>query len=562
MVTGATSLSLVRDELFATMEQAEQNLEQFIAERQNGSLLQHAVECLAQIRGTLNLIELVGAELLAQEALQLATDIPTGVGEERDGQLAALGNALYVLRRYLENLETNRQEIPELLLPAINDVRLAAGQPMLPESFFFSARLDLPRPPVSQTTAAVADPAGEVRRLRHLYQAGLLGLVREQPLYPSLKAMGRALAGLDQLLGLGARTRLCWVGAGALESMVDAQMLPRRTRKQLFSRIDRELKQLLANEAYEPPRQLLKELLYLIALADTKGPRASELKAVFGLAPLPFTDHLLEDESQRLSGPGREVMRSLSVAIREELTAVKDQLDLIERGVSQGDALATLHSQLGKLGKTLGMVGLNSAATALQTQTTVVSGWVAKGAVESPAALNTLADALLYVESMVASLEHGQRPGTRAAAVDLNAEPSADSFAVHQLAEARIVVIDEAQGGLALAKRAITAYLESNGDKLHLANVPLSLQAVRGGLWFLDQVRAAELVGACADYIQRQMIESTQMPSEQMLETLADALTGLEYYLEGGAVLRFEGQPHALDVAAESVRALGLEVAA
>ena len=83
---------------------------------------------------------------------------------------------------------------------------------------------------------------------------------------------------------------------------------------------------------YEPPRQLLKELLYLTALADSKGPRASELRELFGLAPLPFTDHLLEDESQRLSGPGREVMRSLSVAIREELTAVKDQLDLIERG--------------------------------------------------------------------------------------------------------------------------------------------------------------------------------------------------------------------------------------
>lgn len=116
------------------MEQAEQGLEQFIAERQNGSLLQHAVECLQQIRGTLNLIELAGAELLAQEALQLATDIPTGVSEERDGQLAALGNALYVLRRYLENVEANRQEIPELLLPAINEVRCAAGQPALPEA--------------------------------------------------------------------------------------------------------------------------------------------------------------------------------------------------------------------------------------------------------------------------------------------------------------------------------------------------------------------------------------------------------------------------------------------
>ncbi|OWP51289.1 ferrous iron transporter B [Pseudomonas nitroreducens] len=557
MVTGATSLSLVRDELFATMEEAEQNLEHFIAERQNGSLLQHSVDCLSQIRGTLNLIELAGAELLAQEALDLATDIPTGVSEDRDGQLAALGNALYVLRRYLENLEAHRQEIPELLLPAINDVRQAAGQPALPESFFFSARLDLPRPLRAVTAPQVEDPAREVRRLRQMYQVGLVGLIREQNLYPSLKLMGRALGKLDVLLGSAARTRLCWVGAGALEALVDAQMLPRKTRKQVFARLDRELKQLIANPQYEAPRQLLKELLYLTTLADTSGVRATELRQVFGLAPLPFTDHLLEDESQRLSGPGQSVMRSLSVAIREELTAVKDQLDLIERGVSQADALGILHTQLGKLAKTLGMVGLNSAATSLQHQHGVVAGWVAKGAVDEPAVLNALADALLYVESMVGNLERGERMSARPAPMGED-----DSFAVHQLAEARIVVIDEAQAGLALAKRAITAYLESNGDKLHLANVPISLQAVRGGLWFLGQERAALLVGACADYIQGQMIETTQMPSEQMLETLADALTGLEYYLEGGAMMRPEGQPDVLDVASESVRALGLTVAA
>jgi hypothetical protein len=122
-------------------------------------------------------------------------------------------------------------------------------------------------------------------------------------------------------------------------------------------------------------------------------------------------------------------------------------------------------------------------------------------------------------------------------------------------------VIDEALGGLALAKRSITAYLESNGEKLNLANVPFSLQAVRGGLWFLDQPRAALLVGACAEYIDKQMLESATMPSEQMLETLADALTSLEYYLEGGAVLRPETSPSVLDLAAESVRALGMPVA-
>lgn len=559
MVSGATSLNLVRDELFATMEEAESSLEHFIADRHNGSLLQQAVENLQQVRGTLNLIELTGAELLAQEVLDQATDIPAGAGEERDVQLSALSNALHVLRRYLENVEANRQEMPELLLPAINDLRQAGGQPALPESFFFSVRLDHARPHTAPPAIDGAARESEGRRLRHMYQVGLLGFIREQNPQASLKLMGRALSRVDGLFANEPRGRLCWVGAAAVEAQVDGQLLARKSRKQLFSRIDSELKQTLANAQYEAPRGLLKELLYLVALAGTHGPQVTALSEVFGLAPLPFTDHLLEEEYQRLAGPGQAVMRSLSSAIREELNSLKDMLDLIERGTLQSDSLNTLHALLGKLSKTLGMVGLSSAGNSLSAQLPVVASW-GEASAPQPQALNKLADAVLYVEGMVASLESGERREVRSAPAQPGNE--AESFAMHQLNEARIVVVDEAQAGLALAKRAITAYLESGGERMHLSNVPFSLQAVRGGLWFLEQKRAASLVGACADYIQKQMFDAPQMPSEQMLETLADALSSLEYYLEAGAVMRPETQPSVLDLAAESVRALGMPLEA
>lgn len=560
MVTGATSLGLVRDELFATMEEAEQSLEHFIIDRNNGGLLQQAVENLKQVRGTLNLIELTGAELLAQEILQLATDIPVGAGEDRDVQLAALSNALYVLRRYLESVDASRQEIPELLLPAINALRQACTQPPLPESFFFSVRLDHARPATEVSPRPGGAPAAEARRLRQMYQVGLLGFIREENLPASLKLMGRALSRLDHLFIETPASRLCWIGSAALESQLDGQLLPRKSRKQLFSRLDRELKQVLDNPAYEAPRSLLKELLYVVALADSKGPLASQVRQIFSLSPLPFTDHLLEDESQRLAGPGQAVMRSLSSAIREELASLKDLLDLIERGTAQAEAYSNLHNLLGKLAKTLGMVGLSSAASTLQAQLGDVSGWSLERTPD-PEVIQRLADAVLYVESMVASLERGDRRENKPQVARPGME--AEAFANHQLTEACIVVIDEATAGLALAKRAITAYLESNGEKLHLANVPFSLQAVRGGLRFLEQERAAELIGACADFIQKHMLESNQMPPEQLLETLADALTSLEYYLEGGAVLRRDdSRLSVLDLASESVRALGMPVAA
>lgn len=552
MVSGASSLGLVRDELFATIEEAEASLEQFIVERNNGSLLQQAVDNLQQVRGTLNLIELTGAELLAQEVLDQATDIPAGVGNERDAQLAALSNALHVLRRYLEGLDAHRQEMPELLLPAINDLRQACKQPPLPESFFFSVRLDQARPRMVPPALDAAAKESEGRRLRQMYQVGLLGYIREQNPAASMKLMGRAMSRLDGLFANEPRGRLCWLGAAAVEALNDGQLLPRKSRKQLFSRIDRELRQMLVNGSYEPPRSLLKELLYLVALSAGHGPLAGEVRELFGITALPFTDHLLEEEYQRLSGPGKAVMRSLSSAIREELASVKDLLDLSERGTLQDDGLTSLHALLGKLSKTLAMVGLSSAGNSLANQLPVVSAWCEGAPVESEQ-LIALADAVLYVEGMVATLERGER------VVTPRVEPEVCTFAQHQLFEARIMVLDEARAGLALAKRAITAYLESSGDRMHLSNVPFSLQAVRGGLWFLGQERAATLVGACADYIQTQMLDTEQMPAEARLEVLADALSSLEYYLEADTGL---AQPSVLDLAEESVRALGQEVAA
>ena len=555
MTAGAASLSLVRDELFSTMEQTEHLLEHFIAERSNGSHLQQAVESLQQIRGTLNLIELAGAELLAQEILQQATDIPVGAGDERNAQLSALSTALYVLRRYLETVDMHRHEFPELLLPAINELRQANAQPQLPESFFFSVRLDTERPPIFGAAKVSSNFAAETKRLRHMYQVGLLGFLRGDDPQASLKLMSRAMTRLDQPLSTESRGRRCWVTAAALEGCLDGQLLPRKSRKQLFAKVDRELKQLFANEQYDAPRSLLKELLYLVALADSKGPQVVELRKVFGLNSLPFTDHLLEDAYQRLAGPGQAVLRSLSSAIHDELVVVKDYLDLIERGTAPADCLTNLHAVLGKLSKTLGMVSLSTAGNALQLQIPLVASWIEGKPVESQDLLK-LADTVLFAEGMAATLEQG----STGASIKAEMPDEEQSFAVNQLREARIVVVDEAHGGIAMAKRAITAYLESGGDKMNLANLPVVLHAVRGGLIFIDQPRAAQLIEGCSEFIQKHMLEAPQIPSEHLLDTLADALSSLEYYLEGGAVLRNEVRTNVLDLAAESVKALGIAI--
>jgi len=556
MVIGATSLSMVRDELFATMAETQQHLEEFLDARDNGALLQNAVSNLQQIKGILLLVELAGAELLAEEARALAVDIPVGATEDRNNQLTAINNALHVLRSYLEQMEAHRVEMPELLLPAINKLRIAGQHNPLPESYFFAARVDARRPDKPQIATDKANSALQARRLRHMYQVGLLAFIRNESPQASLRLMMRAMLRLDQLYNGQPSSHLYWVAAAALESQADGQLSAKKSRKQLFARVDREIKLQCDNSSYVAPRGVIKDLLYLVALADTHGALAEQVRNLTNLPTLPFTDKMLDDEYQRLSGPGQNVLRSLATAISEELTSAKDILDLIERGTAENEVLIKLHSILVKLEKTLAMVGLLGASHALKKHINVVEDWVDIMTIES-AALLALADTLLFIEGKVAGLERGERQAE--STINEPADEN-DSFAKHQLLEARIVVNDEAKNGLSLAKRAITAYLESDGDKMHLLNVPTSLNLVRGGLWFLDQHRAAEQVAACAQYIQAQMLEAQSMPSEQMLDTLADALTSLEYYLEGGVLLHAKENRSVLDLADESLKALALQV--
>jgi len=551
-MASATSLALVRDELFATIEEAEQKLEQFIVDRDNESLLQLIVMNLQQVRGILSLIELAGAELLASELLQQAIDIPAGVGQEQNGRLAALSNALHALRQYLEGVDLFHQNFPELLLPTVNDLRQAAGIPPLPESHFFRIRLDVSRPASQPSAEERKIHASEVTRLRHMYQIGLLGFIREHSLSASLSLMLRAMSRLDKIFAGQPQSQFFQICSGALEAQLEGRLQPRKSRKYLFARVERELKQSLVRSSYEAPESLLKELLYLVALTESRGSRITELRDTFNLQALPFTDQLLEKEYRRLAGPGRSVMRSLSSAIREELASIKDSLDLIERGSGGSEHLSGLQGSLDKLAKTLTMVGLTPVGSLLQELLFSLEACNPAQPVD-PLFLTRMAEALLQVEGIVASLERGEH--------SLQPEPEleAGSFSRHQLIEAQEIVLDEAKASLALAKRAIIAYLESQGERMHLANVPVSLDAVRGGLWFLGLERASMLIGTCANYIQSRMLDSLQIPAEPMLEILADALASLEYYLESDAS---DSHVNILDVAAESLHALTLPSAA
>ncbi len=115
--------------------------------------------------------------------------------------------------------------------------------------------------------------------------------------------------------------------------------------------------------------------------------------------------------------------------------------------------------------------------------------------------------------------------------------------------------IKEAQAGINLAKRAITSYVESEFDPVHMGNVTVTLNSVRGGLALLNLVRASSVANRCIQFIES-TLKKDRSSDGSLLDTLADALISLEYYLSQ-VEIRKDTDEDVLNVADDSLAAIG-----
>src|SRR5690606_22770361 len=199
------------------------------------------------------------------------------------------------------------------------------------ESHFF--RVDVTRerqPPAAPATASRGDVARLCRRMRHMYQVGLLGVLRGES-RTSLKLVARALARIDRLCGNAPMGRLWWVARAAVEALLADEMRLTPARKQLLSQFDRQIKRLVYEGERvlesDAPLLLVKESVYLVSLSAQEQGLIGEVKRAFSVRPR-FTDAALQEELSLMSGAGGSVIRTVATAVKEELNDIKSTLDM------------------------------------------------------------------------------------------------------------------------------------------------------------------------------------------------------------------------------------------
>ncbi|WFC41173.1 Hpt domain-containing protein [Pseudoxanthomonas sp. SE1] len=223
-----------------------------------------------------------------------------------------------------------------------------------------------------------------------------------------------------------------------------------------------------------------------------------------------------------LSGRNRELLDTVGNAVKEELLRVKDALDLHLRTGSEARELESQVAELGNVADTLGMMGLGVARDVVMQQRDTLREVVAGARPADEGTLLDVAGALLYVD---ASLD--DQVAHLGSAGDAAPDPSTaeSQRTVEVLAQEAII-------NFAGARERFVAFIETNWDHGELTDVPRLLDEVAGALRMLELAQAGDYVIGVRRYVSGELIGKKRVPGGQQLDTLADAMASLEYYLE------------------------------
>ncbi|WP_119717371.1 Hpt domain-containing protein [Cognatilysobacter tabacisoli] len=526
-----TTLGWIKPELDETLRQARHEIEAFAENPSDAGTMRVCASHLHQVHGTLRMIELYAPAMVAEEMERLAIALHRGDVGDRDDACAALMRGVVQLPDYLERLQGGHRDIPIVLLPLLNELRATRGEPGLSESVLFAPNLDRPLPEElvapSPTPAAAPTRADVSSRLSSLRAA--LAAWPEDGVPSDPTQLSSAIDALLADAELEPLRRMLWVSSSVAGALRDGALPPTRALRQAFAGVEREARQMLVDDEFAAPRidladEPTRQLLFHVAHSDNRHQALETLRSTFQLEAQQPSESEIAHARGSLSGRNRALLDTVSAAIKEDLLRVKDALDLhLRTGRTDISELRPQVDALGRVGDTLGMMGLGVARNVVLQQRDAMREIVGGDRAADEGALLDVAGALLYVD---ASLDD------QVARLGLPDGQGDDDLLAGESRKVLDIVVREAIANFGDARQSFVAFVETSWDHAELAEIPRLLDEVAGALRILELPMPADYLVAVKHYVEVELIGRKRVPNGQQLDTMADALASLEYYLE------------------------------
>jgi hypothetical protein len=554
-----SSYAMVAEELGKTLQQATNDFETYLSERHNLALLEQCEADMRQVGGTLRLLQIPGAALIADEMRALCLSIISNTEAVPEGQFNALSTAFFVLPRYLEFVQSRHSDVPLLALPHVNELRAAHNQLLLPDSYFtqadpwlFSRDSGLKlRNQALQGDALTA----MLKRVRHLYQTGLLGLLRDAQIPMQLTMMSRAVRRLCNSLDPGPIQRFWLLADAVLEAFVNNGLELSSQRKRVLAGLEGQMRGLSKNRP-KLNEILENELNYLLRLSAYQGGMTGKVVKAAKIRPSEISDVQLCSMRTLMLGLSYDTVSLVLGELRIELRHGEDFLELLaQHQRSDSEEIKPLAAVLKQCADILQVLNLSELAKSLNQDADALLALIDCDLSKERARLEDLAETLLFIDGSLAQIDRRKLNFEDLGNLSLERRDAISND--NQVSEARSIVIEESKAAIGLVERAISAYIESGFDSTHIAHLPQLMNSVRGAFEMINVPKLPEVTRGAASFLNEFVDRKRKNPNEdvQALETLADAMISIEYFLnELGR--RHIADERILQVAEDSVSAL------
>ena len=266
---------------------------------------------------------------------------------------------------------------------------------------------------------------------------------------------------------------------------------------------------------------LIKNMLYYIATSDRSVSYTAKICKLYQLDQALPDEHTLK-QIQTLDVPDGQAVHSVVQAILSETATIKDNIEQVVRHPNAGmEELTSVTSALKQVADTLAALGLASARNVVNEQWHLLNKVLLQQQMPADDSLMDMAAALLNVEAhLMGDAKQGQLDSFNSSLQQMGID------------DAQAVLLIEARNTLEQTKDDIVAFIGSQWDHRKIAAIPENLHQIHGGLSMIPLPQAAQIIAACSDYFQQQLLEQKRIPDWDELDTIADVVMAIDYYLE------------------------------
>jgi chemosensory pili system protein ChpA (sensor histidine kinase/response regulator) len=545
-----TALEWVVKEINETLQESQRVLESYASDPQDVTQLRFCQTLIHQVYGSLKMVGFHGAAMLAEEIEELTQALLDNKISKPNEGLEVLMRAILQLPLYLEKIQHTKRDYPAIVLSLLNDIRSVRGVSLLSESTLFTPNMSHAHVVAGNALPLTRDDAQLkllISKLRKMYQYAAAGVANQVNVDENYEYLLKVSSRLGKLLA-GTKRYQIWHVAHAVVDGLSKQCIESTAgTRNLLRELDAELRELqqggsdaLNNFSGDTA---IKNLLYYISCADPSTPVIDKIKARYELDQmLPLAQ--VTNEHNELMGIDSSTLNAVATAIREEFHEIKLKLELCLQGNDYDENLRAVKTGMQRVNDTLAILGVGELRSLVSDSVAAIGGLQDQDGPPTKEQLMNFAHQLINIESSLDS------------SLSVAGAGSANA---HHLDEAQQAVLEECRNGLEKSKDAIVDYIATQWDIEQLREVPKHMRAVRGNLAILSLNKAADILSSCISYIESQLIDQELKPQWQQLDSLADVIASVDYYIEFMSAAR-ESDESILDKAMSGLALLGVNL--